>query len=278
MASNSHNFMSERLAPSKRALALPITFLILLASTLSIVSVTYYFAVERISTQSQTLKVSTAKQNFLSFDNAVVSTLWQPGSSTTFEVPDSGGTTNIQPANNTLTISVYDNASIDETIFNSSIGQINYALPFSSWPSGLYFEGDSRTITNQSGSPISQLFLANNGQGPQIQLQYRPLVTYASGETINGQEVTNVRIYIVSLNGSDTVALQGKLPFKIACTSVQSTTNSFQISNQPESFSIAAQLNGANGSVSIPIPSTSDGSIINLETVISNIAITRLTS
>jgi hypothetical protein len=245
-------------------------------STLGIITVTYYFSVERLNTQSETLKVSTAKQNFLSLNDVILSTLWQPGSSATFDLADSGGLTNIQPTSNILTININDNSDIEETIFSASVGQVTYELPYSgSSETGLYLKGDSRTITNQSGSSISQLCIANGAQGPEIQLQYRPIVTYATAGLENGKAVNNIRIYIVNLNSSDPISLQGELPLQISCTSTQLTTETYEVSYQPENLTITSQLNGANGSVSIPISSTPEGSIIYIETVISNVSIER---
>ena len=68
---------------------------------------------------------------------------------------------------------------------------------------GLYLDGDSQTITNRSGSSPSQLYITDGPQGPEIQLQYRPTVTYATAGLENGQAVNDIRIYIVNLNSSD---------------------------------------------------------------------------
>ena len=273
----------RRLVRSKGALALPVTFLILLVSTLSIITVTYYFAVGNINTQSEALKVSTAQQDFISLDNDILSTLGQPGSSSTIVLSDSGGNTTIQPTNNTLTINVNDNSSSELPIFNSPVGLVTYELPCSgSIDTGLYLEGDSQTITNQSGASPSQLYITDGLQGSEIQLQYRPTVTYAPAGLQNGQAVTDIRIYIVNLNSSAPIKpLGGELPLQISCTSTQLTTEiiSYEagnISYQPENLAITSQLNGVNGSVSIPIsPSGPDGSIIYIETVISNVSIER---
>ena len=116
--------------PSKYAMALPVTFLILLVSTLSIVSFTYYFSVGKVNSQGQTLKVSIAKESLISLNNEIISTLGQPGSSTTFDLIDSGGLLKIQPASNVLTLSINDSYDIEETILNTSIGKITYQLPF----------------------------------------------------------------------------------------------------------------------------------------------------
>ena len=245
-------------------------------STLGIILVTYYFSVERLNSQSQTLKVSTAKQNIQSLDDVILSTLWHPGSAGTLDLTDSGGLTNIQPTNNTLTISINDNSGIEETIFNASVGKVTYELPYSgSSETGLYLKGDSRTITNQSGSSLSQLCIANGAQHPEIQLRYRPTVSYATAGLENGKAVNNIRIYIVNLNSSDPIALQGELPLKISCTSAQLTTKTYEVSYQPENLAITSALDGANGSVTIPISSTAEGSIIYIETAISNVTIER---
>ncbi len=266
----------RRLIRSERALALPVTFLILLVTTLSLITVTYYFSVQNLQIQSKALKVSTARQNYQSLNNLILSTIGQPGSSSTIDLSDSGGTTNIQPTNNILTMTVSDNLTIDQTIFDSPVGQITYELPTSSSiDMGFYLEGDSQAITNQSGSSLSQLYITSGSQGPEIQLQYRPTVTYAYAGIQNGQDVNDVRIYIVNLNSSEPIALQGDLPLQISCISTQLTTQTYQVSYQPGNLIVNAQLNGAKGNVSIPLSSTAQGSIINVETVISNVSIQR---
>jgi hypothetical protein len=245
-------------------------------STLAIITVTYYFAVENINTQSESLKVSTAQQDFVTLDNDVLSTLGQPGSSSTIILSDSGGSTNIQPSSNILTINVTDNSSIDATIFNSSVGQVTYDLPSSgSIDNGLYLVGDSQTITNQSGASPSQLYITGGFQGPQIQLQYRPTVTYAAAGSENDQVVNDIRIYIVNLNSSAPIALGGELPLQISCMSTQLTTETYNVPYQPENLTITSELNGASGSVSIPISNGTAGSVIYVETVISNVSIQR---
>jgi hypothetical protein len=266
----------RRLIGSKRALALPVTFLMLFVSTVGIISVTYYLAVTRINTQSQALNASTAKQSMISLDNGIVSTLWQPGSSVTFTMPDSGGLTSIQPSSNLLTIAINDSSGIQATLFNSPVGQVAYEIPYlGSMATGLYLEGDSQTISDQTGASLSQLYVGESADGPQIQLSYRPIVTYANAGLQNGAAVTDIRIYVVNLNSSDTVSLEGALPFKISCIGTQLTTQTYQVPNQPETLTVTAQLNGACGTVSIPISILSGGAVINIQTVVANISIQR---
>jgi hypothetical protein len=276
MQTNLRKWHFKRLARSKYAMALPVTFLILFVSTMSIVAFTYYFAVEKVNSQGQTLKVSTAKQNLLSLDDAIVSTLGQPGSSSTFDLTNSGGLINIQPSTNVLTLSVNDSSGIQETIFNNSIGKITYQLPYSSTSeTGLYLKGNSQTITSQSGSSTTQLCIARGGEHQEIQLHYRPTVTFAAAGLENGKPVNNIRIYVVNLNSSVALALQGELPLQISCLNTQLSSKNYVLSYPLENLVIASVLDGTSGNVSVPISSTSSGAIIHVETVVSNISIQR---
>ncbi len=261
---------------SKFAMAIPVTFLILLVSTLGIISVTYYFSVEKINSQNQTFKVSTAKQDMLALDNAVLPTLWQPGSSRTIEISDSGGRTSIQPTENILTISVSDSSIIDETVFNMTVGRVVYELPYAeSSDTGVFLKGDSRTISNQSGSSLTQLCIANGANNTEIQLRYRPTVSYTTAGLENNKATNYVRLYLVNLNSSDAMALYGNLPLKISCVNTEFTTNTYDLSYQPEKLQITSILDGNAGSVTVPISSTDSGAIIYLEIVSSNIKIER---
>jgi hypothetical protein len=266
----------RRFLHSKAALALPVTFLILLVSTLGIISVTYAFSVGRVNSQGQALKVSTAKQNLLGLDDAVLSTLWQLGSSSTFDLTDSGGQINIQPNNNVLTINISDSSGIKETVFNASIGRIIYELPSSqSSQMGLYIKGDCRTITNQSGSLTSQMCIQNGVEHPEIQLRYRPSVTSAVAGSENGKVVNNIRIYIVNLNASSSIALYGELPLQISCTNTQLLSKNYELSTETGQLIVTSILDGNSGTVSIPISSSSQGAVLHIETVISNVSIQR---
>ena len=252
------------------------TFLILFVSTLGLISVTYYFAVERVNAQSQTLKISTAKQNFLALDENVMSVVWQPGSARSFEVSNSGGKLCVQPNATSLQISITDNQNFNETVFNQITGQIIYELPYSrSSETGLFLKGDSRTITNQSGSIITQLSIESGDDHPEIQLHYRPTVSYYLTGTENGKPVNKLRIYVVNMNDSDSIALYGKLPLRISCESIQVTSSSYSVAYALEKLVITSALNGASGKVSVPISSTPNGVIIIVEIVQCNIKIER---
>jgi hypothetical protein len=265
----------RKLWRSKLAVALPVTFLILFVSTLGIVAFTYYFSAERIGVQGTALKVSTAKQNLLSLDDAIVSTLWQPGSAATYELADSGGQTLIEPENNTLTLSL-NNSEISEIIFNSSIGKVTYQLPYSSSSqTGLYLKGDSNSITNKSGSLTSQICIANGVDYAEIQLRYRPSVTYAVIGVEDGKAINNIRIYIINLNQSDPMALYGTLPLQFTSKSTELQTKTYSVSSAVNSLSITSDLDDSICTLSIPISTDTQGAQINLETVVCNVSIER---
>lgn len=266
----------RRLCRSRKALALPATFLILFVSTLGLISVTYYFAVDRVNTRSQTLKITTAKQDFLSLDETIMSVVWQPGSGRIFEIADSGGKLHVQPTNNTLAISIADSITINQTVFNQTVGQISYELPFSESPeTGLFLKGDSRTIANRSGSLSTQLCIVSGVERPELLLRYRPTVSYATVGIENNRAVNNVRIYVVNLNASSIMTLYGKVPLKISCESTHITTTTYTLSYSPETLLVTSVLDGASGQVLVPISSTVDGAVVNVEIVRSNVLVER---
>jgi len=266
----------RKLRRSKIAVALPITFLILFVSTLGIVAFTYYFSVERVNAQGQILKVSTAKTNMLSLNDAIVETLWQSGASSTYCLTDSGGRLNVLPQNCTLTVTVNATSEIEAVIFAGEVGKVTYELPYqSSSETGLYLKGDERSVTNQSGASLSQVAIENGAEHPEITVRYRPSVTYVVSGEQDGKPVTDVRIYIANLNSSHPISLMGELPLQAVCQQTQLTTQDYQVSLDVEALTVSAVLDGKAGSVSIPIITSPSGGVVHLELVICNISIER---
>ena len=261
---------------SRRALAIPATFMILFVSMLGVVSITYYFAVEKVNTRSTALKVSTAKQDMLSFEETLSSTLWQPGSARTFGFADSGGEVNVQPDLNSLVINVTDSRDVAATVFNETVGQVVYELPYSESPdTGLFLKGDRRTITSQSGSTITQLYIRIGAEHAEILLRYRPTVSYTTAGLENGKAVTNIRIYVVNLNASDAISMFGQVPLKLSCVATQITTATYDLSYEPETLLVTSVLDGTVGRVSVPVSGTASGAVINVEMVLCNVTIER---
>ncbi len=266
----------KRLLHSKLALALPVTFLILFVTSLGIVSITYYISVQKINTQNQMIKIENAKQNFIELNDKVISTIWQPGSSVTIELKDAGGTTTIQPTADLLTLEISDANTIDQTIYNGSIGKVTYQLPLSQKSqAGTYLQGDSRTIINQTGSTQTQLNIVRGLQHPEIQLSYRPLVFYNIDGPENGKMVNTIRIYTINLNSSTNLEIHGELPLKIKCLNAELVNKNYEVNYQLQKIAVTSTKDGTVGTAMVPISSLPQGAIIKVEIVIINVAIER---
>jgi len=267
----------KKLRRSTSGLAIPVTFMIIFVTMLGIIAVTYYFAVERVNAGSQLLKVSMATENMYSFENAVYSVLWQPGSSRTLQLGDYGGTLNIEPLSNPLFINATDGNNFSSTIFNETIGEVAYQLPYAeSIDTGLFLQGDSRPIVNESGPEITQMSIQSAIPNPEIVLCYRPIASVTS-ETESNITTNNLSIYVVNLNSSQELTVSGEIPLAISCTTIQSTVTTYNIPYPVNSLAITAILNGTAGQVSVPIVPDSNSTTINVTVTLCNIQINRWT-
>ena len=266
---------ARRFRVSKKALAIPMTFLILFASLSAVISITYFFAVSKVDVNSQILKVSSAKQNMDTLEDSLKYVVWQPGSSRTLEFGDCGGTLKTEPTANLLTINVTD-GTFYEVVFNSSVGGVVYELPYSkSSDTGLYLKGTSQVVENKSGAVMTQLYVESGEEHPEIVLRYRPIVSTSTAGTENNKPVNNVRIYVVNLNSSQNIYLMGKIPIKASCVNTTTSVSSYNVSYQPEFLTAQVTLGNLQAQVSVPISSSVDGAIINVELVVCNAKIER---
>ncbi len=266
---------AKRFCVSKKALAIPMTFLMLFGSLFVVISVTYYFAVSKVNANSQMLKISSAKQNMATIEQTLRHVVWQPGSSKAYEFNDCGGTLKTETSSNLLTINVTD-GTFSEVIFNSSIGRIVYELPYAqSADTGLYLKGTSKVVENKSGAVMAQLYIERGEEHPEIVLRYRPMVSSVTGGTENGKPVNNVRIYVVNLNSSQNLQLMGKIPIIASCLNTTTSVNSYDLAYSPTSLTAQVTLSERDAKVSVPITSNENGTIINVELVVSNTKIER---
>jgi hypothetical protein len=269
----------RRLQPfhrSKKALAIPVTFLVLFVSMLALMSVAYYYAIEKVNARSQLLKVSMAKQKMRAVDEAILSVLWQSSSARTLEFDDYGGVLNVQPSSNLLVVNVSDGNDISDTVFNSMIGRVVYQLPYSeSADTGLFLKGDNRVILNQTGSVLTQLYIRSGNEHPEILLCYRTSASSVVLGSENNKTINNVRIQIVNLNSSQVIQLMGQVPLKISCSTIETKTTLYNVSYQLDELVVTANLEGVQGQVLVPVESDSEGAIINVELVICHVEIER---
>ena len=268
---------SARFLRSKRALAIPVTYLILFASLIAIISVTYSFAVVKISARGALLKASVAKQNMQVLDNAVRSVAWSSGASKVVYMDDCGGIFQVQPTAKNLVINFTDKQSFYDVVFNSSIGKVFYKLEPSEFSyEGLFIRGDNRAIINQSSFTMTQLYVITGDDAKELVLCYRPAATVAVIRANNGKPQNLIRIYIVNLNSSQNLMFRQKFYLKVTSVNFKTVTRQYEFNQSVTSLALEVVFDGTLNTVWLPISSNAEGAVVNLEIVVCSIRIQRL--
>jgi len=262
-----------RLLTSRRAIALPVTFLMLFVSLTLLVTVTYYFSITRISAKTLTLKVSGVEQEMLSLEKVVKFVSWSPGSYEIYEFGDFGGEFKVAPTAKRLVLNLTDDSSFYDVFYDSSVGKIVYELPSSEAQDRVFLKGDNRAIVNQSSSTMTQLYISQSVEYYEITLSYRPLTGATVTGSSDGKPLNSLRVYIISLNSSESITRLGSFRLKVSCLSVTSSRRSYNFTSQITSLLVKAELDGSVGEVSLPISSNALGAIVNLETIACNLKI-----
>lgn len=272
MQKNNLKKQLRRILDSKTALAIPVTYLILFASLIAIISVTYSFAVVKISARGALLKASIARQNMQVLDDGVRSVLWSFGASKVVYMDDCGGVFQVQPAAKSLVINFTDEQSFYEVVFNSSVGKAFYKLePSELSYNGLFIRGDHRAIINQSSSIMTQLHVTTGDNAKELTLCYRPSATSAVISANNGKPQNLIRTYIVTLNSSQTLMRRQKFYLKITSIKVTTVTYQYEFNETVSSLALKAVFDGTSSTVWLPISSSAEGAIVNLEIVVCSI-------
>jgi hypothetical protein len=250
------------------------TFLMLFVSLTVIVSATYYFAVTQININNQQVKFTVAKQRMLSLEETIESVAWSPGAHEIFEFEDSGGRLLTDLAARRLVMNLTDDLSYSDVFFDSSIGKIAYQLPSSEDSStNFYLKGDNRVVVNQTAATMVQLYFGAGATSPEIALSYRPLVGQVVVEQDGLKPTNRFRVYLLNLNSSETMTMQGKFSVKISCINVTSTWRSYDFSSQLVALTLRVSLNEKAGAVSLPISSNANGALVDLEILVCNIKV-----
>jgi len=254
--------------PSQRAIALPVTFLMLFVSLIILISATYYFSMMRISAKTQELKVSGVEQGMLSLEKVAGFVAWSPGTYQIYEFGDFGGEFKVLPMAKELMLNLTDKSSFYDVFYDSPIGKVAYELPQSEAYDNVFLKGDNRAVVNQSSSTMTQLAITQGSEHYEITLSYRPLAgSTATGES-GGKPVNSLRVYIVSLNSSESITRLGNFRLKVSCTNVESNWRSYDFPSMITSLTVKTELDGVSGEVALPISSNALGAIVNLETII----------
>ncbi|MGQ9624588.1 MAG: hypothetical protein ACUVT9_04375 [Candidatus Bathycorpusculaceae bacterium] len=264
----------SRLLQSKKALAIPVTYLILFVSLLAIVSATYSLAVVRISARGAILKASVAKRNMQALDDAVRAVAWSFGASEVVYMDHCGGIFKTLPEAKNLILNFTDGQTFYEVAFNSSVGKALYELePSELNYEGYYLRGDERTLIGQSAFTMTQLYFGTGENAKELTLCYRPFVATAETGTINGKPLNTVRVYIINLNSSQSLTLEEKFYLKVTAINITTTTSQYNFNQSVSSLLLKAVLDGVQSTVTLSISSSDEGAIVNLEIVTCNIKI-----
>jgi hypothetical protein len=260
---------------SKKALAVPVTYLILFVSLMAVISVTYSYAVVRISAGGAILRASVAKQNMQLLDSAVGSVAWSFGASQVVYMDDCGGIFQTESTAKNLILNFTDEQSFYDIVFNSSVGKAFYELERAeNYYDGFFLKGDGKPIINQSSFTATQIYVESNGKAKLLTLCYRPLATVAVIGTSNGKPLNLIRINILNLNSSQNLTLREKFYLKVTSLNVTTSISQYEF-DQPISLALKAVSDGVSGTVWLPILSNAEGAVVNLEVTICNIQISR---
>ncbi len=262
----------SRLIRSKRAFAIPVTYMILFASLIALISVTYSFAIVKISARGATLRASVARQNMRTLDDSVHSVAWSFGASEVIYMDDCGGVFKTATAAKSLVLNLTDERTVNSLVFNSPVGEAFYELePSESSDYGQYMRGDDRAIVSRTSSSMTQLYMTAGVDTQRMVLCYRPLATEACIGTTEGKPLNVVRVNIINLNSSQSFTLRERFYLRTTSISVTTTTNQYLFNDTISSLALKATYDGTSTTVWLPISSNAEGAIVNLEVAVCNI-------
>lgn len=226
---------------SEKALAIPVTYLVLFVLLITLISATYSYAVVRIGAKGAVLKASVAKQNIQFLDDAVQSVAWSFGASRVVRMDNCGGTFRMATSAKNLVINFTDDETLNDIVFNSSVGKASYELdtPESSYDN-LFIRGDDRAIVNQSSFTTTQLYASAR----ELILCYRPSTTVAAIGNSSGKPSNLIRIYIINLNSSQVLTLTEEFRLKVTSVDVTTAAHQYEFNSSISSVALKAVLDG----------------------------------
>jgi len=257
----------------RKALATPVSMLIIFFSLTLVSTIAYYQALSRIDARKETLKQVAAEEKMLDLEEAISSAAWSPGSSRVVSFSDYGGELRVEPAGNHLKINLTLGAS-SQVVFNSSTGRVIFQLPSAtSRRVGSWLRGDERAIVNKSAAYQARVHIERGAEAAELIVGYRPLVSSSLGGLVAGRRVNNIRIYIINLNGSQAIETEGEFHVKVLCSGVSSRVYTYNLSSSVASVGITATLSGSERTVEVPITSRPSGSTVRVEVLVCGVEV-----
>jgi hypothetical protein len=206
-------------------------------------------------------------------DDAVHSVAWSFGASEAVYMDDSGAVFRTEITTKPLLINFTDEQTISDVVFNSSVGRASYELPSESSYDNSFIRGDERPILNQSSFTMTQLYASIEKDAKTLVLCYRPSATVAVIGASNGKPLNLIRINIINLNSSESLALREKFYLKITSLNVTTITHRYEFNSPVSSLELKAALDGTSNAVWLPISSNIDGAVVDVEVVTCSIQI-----
>lgn len=261
---------------SKRALAIPVTYLLLFVSLMAIISMTYSFAVVKINSRGALLRASVAKQNMQFLDDAVHSVAWSFSASEVVYMDNCGGIFKTENTAKNLALNFTDEQTFYSVLFNSPVGRMYYKLDDSEFnEDGSYIRGDDRAVINQTAFTMTQLYVMTADDAKQLVLSYRPLATAAAIGTSGGKPLNLIRINVINVNSSANLSQQEKFYLKVTSVNVTTTKTRYEFNQSVSSLAIKSAFDGKETTVWLPISSISDGVVVDVEIDVCYITIQR---
>ena len=261
---------------SKRALAIPVTYLLLFVSLMAIISMTYSFAVVKINSRGALLRASVAKQNMQFLDDAVHSVAWSFSASEVVYMDNCGGIFKTENTAKNLALNFTDEQTFYSVLFNSPVGRMYYKLDDSEFnEDGSYIRGDDRAVINQTAFTMTQLYVMTADDAKQLVLSYRPLATAAAIGTSGGKPLNLIRINVINVNSSANLSQQEKFYLKVTSVNVTTTKTRYEFNQSVSSLAIKSVFDGKETTVWLPISSISDGVVVDVEVDVCYVTIQR---
>lgn len=264
---------------SRKALAIPVTYLILFVSMLGVISLTYGFAITSLNSKASYINVLIARQNMYVLDDSMLSVAWSPGASRTVYMADCDGILQIQPKSKGLTLKISDGISFSDVIFNDYVGSVSYLLGASSQSfEGLYLRGDKRVIVNGNTYTTTRLhFIRGDNGRPQLVLTYRPMVIATCLRMDNGEPLNLIRVHVLSLKSSEPLEINGNIYLRIIALNVTSYSRKYILNAGVSSLTIEALIDDSRGAIQLPIVNSENGAIASLDVLIAHVKVQRVT-
>lgn len=262
----------RKFACSRKGLAIPVTYLLLFASLIVIVSATYGFAIARIGAEAVQLRVLVAKQNMQALDDAVRFVAWSTGGSKTVYMEDCEGVFQVLPLAKSLTITLMDGQGFSRVVFNGSVGKALYMLEgVAESQAGLFVRGDSRTIVGHGAYTVTQLYFERGETAQQLVLCYRPMATALAMDAGGTKPLNVIRVCVISLASSRAASLYGGFHLKVSVLNVASTALRFEFNGSVSSLALEAISDDAKTTVWLPVQSGAEGAIVNVEAYVCHV-------